>query len=37
MWTFFNSSEYTKAAILIIVIGIGTLAVIHTILKKYFK
>ena len=36
MWTFFNSSEYTKAAILIIVIGIGTLAVIHTILKKIF-
>ena len=36
MWTFFNGSEYTKAAILIIVVGIGTLTVIHTVLKKYF-
>ena len=36
MWNFFNSSEYTKTAILIIITGIAILVLIYIIFKKYF-
>ena len=36
MWDFFNSSEFTKTAILIIVTGIAILALVYIVLKKFF-